>query len=250
MYLWLHLNEFNGGGKFSIEDILTAFVINNQVIPYGGIQWFLTSLFFTELIFVVLRNIFKQKTVLLFVCVCFYLFGFMKLEMTDYVLPFSIDTTFFALPAFAFGVIFKDWIVKSTILNQWYSKVLAIVLLAIPFFVDGYSLNMRTCSYGPWWILIVGIIISLLIMLLIKEYETRIVKFKYYSLIREIGQNTITLLLLNALVRKLLMFNHLPTDNYILMISEQIIGTIIVISIITFISRWINKHCPYLLGKF
>lgn len=41
------LNKTTGMGRgFSIPEILTAFIFNNGLIPYGGIQWFLTALFF------------------------------------------------------------------------------------------------------------------------------------------------------------------------------------------------------------
>lgn len=113
------LNIIVGLGGLSVKEILLAFVINNERIPYGGIQWFLTALFFCELFYVVVANIIGTKKITIIVFLLFWLVGFFCRYLDGSVssIPFSILPAIFATPFFAIGFLFKDKI-KNFVFNH------------------------------------------------------------------------------------------------------------------------------------
>ncbi len=235
------------GGNFTVNEILTAFIINNECIPYGGIQWFLTALFLGEVIFVITANVIgtKRKTIILYML--FWIVGFLFIDFVDVSLPFSLLPAIFAVPFLAMGFLFKEEIKECTFSKMW--LLLSVIILVSLFFVDGLHVNMRTSAYVPMYSVVIGGVTSLLIIFIVKNYESAFIKLRVYPYIKETGRNTLIILLLNSAIRKILLAAvHL--QNPYLLFFAQLIATFIVIGIILALSRIVNKYCPQILGKF
>lgn len=228
---------------------------------YGAVNWFLPSLFFVEIIFWAISKLAHySRNKCMLIIIILSIMAYFYPQITTYRLPFAIDSSIMGLFFYGFG-----WIIKKVDYNK-IKKIISIKLiwsyvLLIFLFIVSYKLsifnnmsNMRTLLYGDYFIYIFNAVgISLLFIWLSIVLEISSKKIKIINLFKRYGQHTLIILLLNSVIARL--YNMIVTskgiviNNKYLLIINNIFISLFIIIICVFISRFINKYLPFLLGK-
>lgn len=249
-FLCINILGFSGN-KVPLESRLSGFIWNNNPGYEAGMYWFLTSLFFTELIFVLLVNILTKRIAVICSLLLILIVGFIKIEYFGVTLPLTLDTIPFTILVFSVGFFSKNIILNfhpnKTI------KIASIFFLIISYLLAGsmFRMNIRTSTYSPYWILGLSIFIVLAIILLIKSVKSK--KYSYISrMFILIGKNTLLLYCLNFMTIKIVVY-FVPKTIFINPLISVLITlslTLLVTSIILFIKYLFPRTINVLSGKF
>ncbi len=182
--------------------------INTTGLPIAGALWFLTAIFFTNVIYFLLdRYIYdnRLKTVLVIIL---SLFGNIAPKILPFRLPYALDISFVGIGLFHIAYILRQhmenrYIAKMFKLNKaaWF---ISAVLLTVLIFVNGY-VNMRTGLYAIiplFWINAIG---ACIVGINLSEYLAE-VKINIFSVIKRIGKNSLVYLCLNQIVLMLIRY--------------------------------------------
>jgi len=194
-------------GKNVLEPVKNLFWINtNLLMPIAGALWFLTCLFFAELIFIVIRRTIKNNKILFVSVAAIAALGNAFTSIFSFRLPWAIDASFVAVGLLYVGNYF------STHRNDKYVSYLLnlpkkicfviFVINGIMCFINGY-INMRIGMYGFILLFWVNAIMSILVYWNFSKYlsESRWkLTVKWNDWLKQIGRNSIVYLCLNQLV--------------------------------------------------
>ena len=203
--VWLIANK---KATNKIEPLMNLFTFNtNEVMPMAGALWFLTCLFFAELIYIIIdkyATTFKRKGL---VIACIALFGNLFTTLFGVRLPLAIDTSFVATGFIFLGNVARINSSNNKIKQLFHMRpfplVLLIVLNTFFCFLNG-GINMRTGHYSIiplfWLNALTAIIVywNLSIFLCNIMANNNIIWFKREII--DIGKNSIIYLCLNQTV--------------------------------------------------
>lgn len=179
---------------------------NSNGLPYTGALWFLTSFFFTSIIYAVIDVITLNcklrvawKTL---ISVAFAIIGC----TLSYRLPWSLNAAFVGVGLMHFGWLLRNCLLKEHSVVSWGGIVialLALLALSMVIFLNG-SINMRTGTYhniGMFWIGAVGssivvCYIAKLVYGFINLHKSLSVCGRYFC---SVGRNSMTYLCFNQL---------------------------------------------------
>ncbi|MDN7061359.1 hypothetical protein FIV11_06450 [Lactiplantibacillus plantarum] len=151
---WLILVSHSDYDAFSAWKNL--FWINtNELMPIAGALWFLTALFFSEIMFQALFRVFKNfpERILFISVMGISIFGNAFISIFHSRLPWSIDVSFVATGFYYLGYLFSKY--KNTTLLNWLFHLNPWICASL-FFVNGMLdllngyVNLRIGMYG--WI--------------------------------------------------------------------------------------------------
>ena len=178
---------------FEIEDYFKKFFFfNNTGLPIAGALWFLTCLFFVNIIFWVLNRKIKNK----------YLLGLVLLiiAITEYYckisLPYSLDAALFMLLVFYFGYVFR---LTEPNLKWNQELLLGVVLLIISFvciFQNGLC-NVRTYQYPNLLLFYFNALCAILAYFYLAKFIFNFISLKPFLYI---GKNSLNYLALNQII--------------------------------------------------
>ena len=148
--LWIILVRKNSGDL--LTPLKSLFWINtNQNLPIANALWFLTSLFFAELIFEVIRRISRSGYLMYALCAAAAVAGCVMPSVVSFRLPWGMDTALVGCGLMALGYgasANRESRTVKRLLNMplpvWAVGMVCNIALC---FVNG-SVNMRTGSYG------------------------------------------------------------------------------------------------------
>lgn len=231
--------------------LLSLFAVNTEIIPYGCVQWFLTCLFITEIIFYFICKLCvnnKKKIIISIIIVS--VIGYLIPATLSFRLAWAADTAITATVFYGIGYLLK----YKSINNKFF--ILG-VILPVTILLNGY-VNMRQMQYGNYFLFYFNAIVASVLIFLIsynisKYFKNSSIKNnKYINYIYNtclfLGQNTLYILLLNRffdyMIREIT-HNYLYTLNsyisFLLLFLETIIILILMIPIITTIKIFKNK---------
>lgn len=157
------------------------------------------------------------------------------------------------------------WIAKKTLILERTSElvkskkaicwiIIAVIgIVMIPSAFHNGAVNMRTVTYGNYFLYIVNAMIySFLIILASMLLEQILNHNKLCVLLEWIGRNTLVVLLLNSTCIRVyeVLFGHLlgRLSDTIVYFTNGIVAVVITI-VCVLISEFINKYFPYVIGK-
>lgn len=184
-------------GEFTLKPLLHLFTTNTEGLPICGALWFLTALFFTEIIYYLLDN-----RGFLFLLPILVIIGHFSDTVFQYPLPWSLSPSFVGLGLYWFGKMTKKYENKiKKILNLSYWQILVIgIITVLLIFTNGY-INMREGTYAFIPLFWINALLSIFIGISISKNICRIKKIRWFTFI---GKNSIVYLCLNQIVIKVL----------------------------------------------
>lgn len=186
-----------GGIKTGLYHI---FAINNDGLPIAGALWFLTSFFFCNIIFYILRKTLKNNLVLGVISLTIMIVGICLSKYFNINLWWSLNSALVGIGIYYLGYIMKN---KITMICNIKSKIVVILMLIIHFFLikeTGY-VNMRTGTYPNTLMFIINPLLSFIVY---ANIATQMLKLKIFSipnkLIITLGRESIVPLCLNQII--------------------------------------------------
>ena len=189
--------------------------INTDGLPIAGALWFLTALFFVDIIYYLIDRFVKkdyyQFIVVILVFACALLF---KAKIG--VLPFALGSSSAGLVLFFIGNKLKD---KITNINWFFLLILTFSNVFLVF-TNGY-VNMRTEVYSNTFLFYLNSVCSSIVLINYAIILEKILKNNCISkFFQNIGRNSIVFVCLNQLV--ILLINRffafdIPFKNYVIL---------------------------------
>ena len=242
-----------------LEPIKNFLWVNtNLVMPVAGALWFLTALFFAEIIFLVLRRKIKKDTMLAGIVAIIALFGCIFTSVFEIRLPWALDSAMVAVGFIYLGYVFKKnahkQIINKLLNLPIYISILLLLLNAFFCFVNGY-INMRTGSYGLislfWFNALTAIIVYWNLCKKINEVNWNKFLNFFGDRVKQIGKNSIIYLCLNQLiiliVRKVVNLTLLNERHWLIQNIIIFIISIILLNLTEYIIMHTKACC--LFGK-
>ena len=227
---------------------------------WGAVQWFLTSLFFAQIIFwfickAVSNEYFRCLLSVIISLAYIYLFNHFGLMR----LPLAIDTSIVSLCFYGAGHIFsgKKLIDDKNSDGYWVLVPVLFVILIVLYFFFGSS-NVRTINIPYPLTFILGGITGSLLVVMVSVLITHILKRNYSEtkLFRDllyIGQNTIVILYLHrffdGIDKILLDLAGISFENVVVRYLYFGFMTLLFFVICKYPIRVIDKCIPFMLGK-
>lgn len=195
--------------KYELTYFVDGILWNNATkSPYAGVQWFLTCLFLTELIFYLINRFLPLWQLKLAAITALSVLGYFYLELTDFRLVWALDCAFTALSFYAIGYAVKSLDGKMPERLRRYRVAIEILAFAVLLPVaiittkkNGY-VNMRTLEYGKYFLFYFSACSIVALICIACAWISRIGALKRFFLYRGItyiGRNTLIVLLMNQL---------------------------------------------------
>lgn len=239
----------------------SLFLFNADFSPFAAIQWFLTALFLSEILFFFLERVFPQKkwspaVIALLVS----LPGYFWLSWDLGRIVWSMDCAFTGTAFYAFGYFLKICLRKRT---EWFSGTAAAPfaafgLLLIGFWLscqNGYT-NMRVLLYGNYFLYYASALATICGIALLSMWTEKkgLLKNKLGNFLLYMGKNTLVILVLNQAIRQVLE-NILHMGLWISALSPEAALWVrgaeaaIVLLIGAVLSVAVNRFLPFTVGK-
>ena len=131
--------------------LLHLFSINTSGLPICGALWFLTALFFTDIIFFLIDRYILNGALKTIIVVTISLIGNLANEIFPVTLPFALGASFVGIGLYYLGYLCKkysDQTVIHFIINlSWIPNIILGAVTTISIFANGYT-NMRLGLYS------------------------------------------------------------------------------------------------------
>ena len=242
------------------------FFFNTTSIPnlWGAVQWFLTSLFFTEILFWVCFRIakscsfIKDKSIIsLCISIILACIGFLYAKTSEFRLPLALDTVFPMLFFFSLGnyIRGKKALYSLKDASLW-KKVIFLVAsggICFVFYLLNGDTNVRQLKFNNPVLFCIGATAGCVMMIVFSMMicDSVMKKYKVFKGLLYIGQGTIIVLYVHRLYIGLLsefVFSHIYVSHLFFVYT---ILTIVFLLIFAYPSCYlVNKYCPFLLGKW
>lgn len=183
---------------FSITPLIHLFTINTDGLPIAGALWFLTALFFTDIIYFLID---RWNTKWLIIPLVFI--GSFADQVLPYQLPWALSASFVGLGLYWFGEMskkYEDKLKKLLNMNWWQILFVGAGTSGL-IFVNGY-INMRVGTYAFIPLFWINALLSIYLGISISKL---ICKTEKIALLTSIGRNSIVYVCLNQVVIRVLL---------------------------------------------
>lgn len=252
-FIWFLL--YRDSGKKLTEPIFKLFTYNTEGLPICGALWFLTALFWTEIIYILVDRIIKNGTLRSIVIAAVAISASIFFNHSSYRLPLSVDVSLVCLGFYELGRTYKcikekaDCIFASGKYRIWWVAAVLLVVNAALAFVNDY-VNIKSAWYGNVILFWINAVIGSLAYMLIAKGTDKILAGN--SIIRtclvDIGRTSMVFLGLNQAV---ILLTNMTLDCLglqLLPIIYAIIIFVISTGILYLLSRMVNKvHAKLIL---
>ncbi len=162
---------------FSWDPLIHFFTVNTTGVPVGGALWFLTALFWTEIIFFVIEKYTSLTWLKLILIIGISLMGNFSKALIPFTLPWALSASMVGVGLYYSGALIGKLDIGEKLLNlSWIQSILLGGINTWLIFFNGY-INLRTQIYAIiplFWInailfFVVGMNLSRLIYSIIKR---------------------------------------------------------------------------------
>ena len=239
----------NYENKNSILNRLYSFLfINTDGLPIAGALWFLTSLFFAEIIYYFISTI-KNKKLKLYTVLSISTLGIIIPFFIR--LPYGIDVSFVAIGLMYIGELIKEHKDKILNMNLKCTTLIGIIETAL-IFLNGY-INLRMGKYSIVPLFYFNATISSILLLNLSKIICNLnIKYsilkKIKELILNIGLHSITYLILNQIT--ILIITSFCRNINIPIVAIKLICLPTTIALIYVLNLLLStKYLKFLIGK-
>lgn len=251
---WLFLNM---RASDRLEPLINLFWINtNLIMPIAGALWFLTCLFFSELIFSFIQTYITHKVIKIFCFITLGLMGYGIPMVLHIRLPWAVDVAFVSIGFILMGYLMKHYKNNCFINKMLNLNLLETILLgginAVGIFSNGY-INLRKGEYSCFILFWLNATLAIIIFwnmsrLIDKKYRNSFV----IDEIKFIGKNSMVYLILNQLLVLIIhkVINRIGMSNIFSIYLLKVIGLLIILLILHYTTLVLNKKkFSFLIGK-
>lgn len=213
---------------FSIKPLLYLFTFNTISLPIAGALWFLTALFFTDIIYF----LFDRWNVK-WLIITLILVGSFADQLLPYPLPWALSASFVGLGLYWFGEMskkFEDKLEKLLNMNWWQVLIVGAITTML-IFMNGY-INMRQGKYAFIPLFWINALLSVYVGTSISKMICQTGKTQWLT---SIGRNSIVYVCLNQIVIRAL------NKAFSLIQMSTVVLHFLVLAICLFILYWLAE---------
>lgn len=216
----------------------------NKAIPAGAL-WFLTALFFADVIYFFIYHLCKSDILLTIVVLLISAFGMYFNKITGMIAPWALTIGLVGILFLHVGRLVANnkelWIINYVFHLNWILWIVITGVTVVLIFVNGY-INMRLETYANPFLFIINVMLSVIVIMNFSKWIDRILpKCKIKSFFLNIGKNSIIFVCLNQWFIKVMKMLLQKNDDMIKELINHIIITIITIICCYLLSVGINK---------
>lgn len=211
---------------FSIKPLLHLLTINTNGLPIAGALWFLTALFFTDVLY-----FFLDRWNVKWLIVPLVLVGSFADQLLPYPLPWALSASFVGLGLYWLGEMskrYKDKLRVALNMNWWQILIVGVITTGL-IFVNGY-INMREGRYAFLPLFWINALLSFYLGISISKLICRIGEMKWLT---SIGQNSIVYVCLNQIVIRVLFKGF----SYVQM--PKLLSHLLILALSMFVLYWL-----------
>lgn len=178
---------------FSFTPLIHLFTINTDGLPIAGALWFLTALFFADIIYFLI-----DRWNIKWIIIPLVFIGSFADQVLPYQLPWALSASFVGLGLYWFGEMskkYEDKLEKLLNMNWWQILFVGMGTSGL-IFINGY-VNMRVGTYAFFPLFWINALLSIYLGISISKL---ICKTEKIALLTSIGRNSIVYLCLNQIV--------------------------------------------------
>ncbi len=221
-----------------IESMLNLLWFNTHKLPICGALWFLTSLFFADIIFFLIDRYIQNKPLKAVVIAAIAVAGCLLKSVFSVTLPFALGTSFVGVGLYYIGHLFRKYgekkIIHTAMNLSWLPTILLGIATVVLIFVN-QEINMRKEIYGIiplFWInAVLCVIEGMNLSKLIYKFIQGNIIGKWLT---EIGKNSIVYVCLNQVV-------ILVCDKLIKMVDMPLIVSQTLILAVSLAVLWVTS---------
>ena len=213
--------------SLSIKPLIHLISINTEGLPIAGALWFLTALFFTDLLYFLFDRWNVKWLIIPLVIV-----GSFADQILPYPLPWALSASFVGLGFYWFGEMTKKYEDKLRAvlnMNWWQILIVGFITTAL-IFVNGY-INMREGRYAFLPLFWINALLSVYLGISISKLICKTEKIKWLT---SIGRNSIVCVCLNQIVIRVLF----KAFSYIQM--PTMLSHILILALSMFALYWLS----------
>lgn len=194
-------------------------------IPIAGALWFLTAMFFSDVIYNFLSMVKTTEFAKTTICFAIAIFGMLSATFLPFRLPLAMDVGMVGVGFYQTGKLLKE---RGTIVFElkWYYSLIGVIVFSILGIMNG-DVNLRLGEYQNWilfWINATGLTISLwnLARIIHESLKRNTVVANW---LRGIGQDSIVYLCLNQLailIASTVISFVLPAGHGLILLARQV----------------------------
>ncbi len=183
-----------------IQDICKLILGGRLIGGLYGPFWFITTLYFTYIIFTIILIYIKKDSIVLTLVGILYLIAHFEswLNITyNFIVPFNFDVSLIAISYFAFGY-YAKYILTNLTKTLFYASSLTTVVFYISSFLGlfSFSFNMKILQYHN---IILDFIIPIVITVTIIGLSQIIVNYKISDSFAYLGKQSLSIMYLHIL---------------------------------------------------
>ena len=190
-----------GIAESKLNTLLLIITVNNNGIPNGGALWFLTCLYFCQIILFLLSKMIKKDSIFGLACLSIMVLGIYFKSLFHIDLWWSVHISFVGVGLVYLGYLVNKYNVISKLTNT--NLFYTLIILIIHYFCimnTGY-VNMRTGTYPNLFLFLLNFALSMIFYLNISKIILKYNVFnKVGKFIKYIGNNSIIFLCFNQFV--------------------------------------------------
>lgn len=230
-----------------LSALSSIFIFNTDGLPIAGALWFLTSLFFVDVIYYLIDKV-NSSSIQGIIVVLITLAGFIIPNYTR--LPWALDTAMIGVGLFALGKLGRQYILNSIFMTKISTGSFFILAGSVAALLNSY-VNVRTGTYSNlilFFIAAVGITLGLYIYCRHLKY----IDIFIIEELRFIGKNSIVYVCLNQLI--LMVPNKISVtyviSNTPILLVYKILVLILSLLILHLLTKILNQNLfKWILGR-
>lgn len=189
---------------FDISPLVHLFTVNTEGLKLNEALWFLTALFFTNVLFFFIDRYIGNRVIKAVVVIVITLAGLLERTILPFVLPLALGPGFVGVGLFYAGFLFKKYsenkVIHYSMNLKWYITVALGVVTGFLLFLNGY-INMRLGTYANIPLFLVNAILSIIVLMNLARLLYSVIKANIAGkFLTTVGKNSIVYLCLNQIV--------------------------------------------------
>lgn len=181
---------------------------------YTTVFWFITSLFFTQIIFHFLINKLQASLLKVFSIICLTFAYLNAIYLPNLRFPWAINSVLIAIPIFYCGYLYKNMVVTfNSILLSVLLSIFGIILI-----YRGYEnyLDIKNTFYGIPLVTLISCISMIFLILYISDLFSKVLYLS--GALREVGECSLVIMYLHQPIQ-ILINQYLTTNKVIIFVA-------------------------------
>lgn len=203
-YLFYVVVELITRDSIDVSPLLHLFSINTIGLPICGALWFLTALFFTDVLFFLIDRYILNYILKAIIVVIIAILGNLANVLLSFTLPFALSASFVGVGLYYLGYLckkYREQKVLQVIMNlSWIPTIILGVITTALIFINGY-INMRTGTYSNIPLFWINAMLSTIVGINIAKLMYQYIQNNYIGKwLTSIGRDSIVYVCLNQIV--------------------------------------------------